>query len=815
MKISLNWLKKYIDIPLSADELIAQLPGVGFDIESVEKQADKYNNFVIGKVLEKQKHPNADKLSLCKVDIGSEVLSVVCGAPNVDAGQTICFAKVGAIIPNGEFELKRAKIRGELSEGMICSAKEMNLGEDHSGIMVLDDRLPIGRPFAEYLGEDDVILDIAITPNRGDLLSHFGVARDIGAIINKKIAIPPVDLNQSADSIDKYISVEIENPDACYRYCGRFVKNVKIMESPGWLKKYLTAVGLRPINNVVDISNFVMMECGQPLHTFDYDKLRTKLDDKALELDLGKAKRKIIIKNSGSLKKFTTLDGKERELRENVLLICDEKGPVALAGIMGGENSEIRDNTTNVFIESAYFDPVVTRLSSKFLGLQTDSSYRFERGVDMSKVDWACNRAAQLIAELGDGEIVSGLIDNYPHKLEQRKIVLDVNYVNKIIGLKYSANEIIELLGKIEIDCIEQKDDKLIFAIPFARYNDLERDIDLIEEIARLHGYEKISGSEYDKLFYDIRDFDNNEYNFVNDLRYYLAGRGFKEIVTNSLVHDSSAKLFNENIINVVNPSSVEMNVMRNNLFVGALETVRNNFNFKSNSLKLFEIGEIFEYSDDTKNLVPHVNERRSLAMILAGEYDYYAYNLKSRYFDIFDLKGELKALLDKLNIDNYKLNYYNYKDFYDFKLEYSFRENVFAAIYSFSKKILDKFDINKPVIIAEIFVHDLIKYSQKEKLYNEISKYPPVLRDLSLVAAKTVKVNEIEEEITKEAGKLLKELKLYDIFEPGDNPDKISYTFSLEYSSDEKTLTDEEINRIQDKVIKKLNKKLNTELRT
>jgi len=273
--------------------------------------------------------------------------------------------------------------------------------------------------------------------------------------------------------------------------------------------------------------------------------------------------------------------------------------------------------------------------------------------------------------------------------------------------------------------------------------------------------------------------------------------------------------MFSENYIKVVNPSNVDMDVMRNNLFIGALDTVRTNFNFKSNSLKLFEIGEIFENSDSQKQLVPHVNERRCLAMILAGEYDYYTPNMKSRYFDIFDLKGELKALLDKLNIDNYELNYYNYKDFYDYKLEYLFKDVVFAAVYSFSKKILDIFDINKPVIIAEIFVQHLIKYSKKEKLYKEISKYPPVLRDISLVAAKTVKVNEIEEEITKEAGSLLKELRLYDIFDMGGETDKISYTFSLEYSSDEKTLTDEEINRVQDKVIKKLNKKLNTELRT
>jgi phenylalanyl-tRNA synthetase beta chain len=810
MKISLNWIKKYIDIELTTEELLKSLTNIGFDIESVENQADKYDKIVIGKVIEKKKHPNADKLSLCNVDIGSEVLSVVCGAPNVDAGQIICFAKVGAIIPNGGFELKKAKIRGEISEGMICSAKELNLGDDHSGIMVLEDKIPIGHPFAEYIGDNDVIIEIAITPNRGDLLSHFGVAREIGAILDKKISSPEITLHETKDNVSDFISVEIKNPEVCYRYCGRLVRNIKLKESPEWLKKYLTAVGLRPINNVVDISNFVMLECGQPLHTFDYDNLTPASSSG------DNVKKKIIVRNAGNLEKFTTLDGKERKLGENILLICDDEKPVALAGIMGGENSEITENTKNVFIESAYFDPVVTRKSSKFLGLQTDSSYRFERGVDLSRVDWACDRSAQLISELGDGEIVSGLIDNYPKKLEVRIIPLNIKYVNKVIGIDFDFQRVTSLLEKIDVHFIEEKEGLFFFEVPFSRYEDLMRDIDIIEEIARLSGYENISGKEYDKLYFDSKEFDNPEFSFLNELRKFLVGRGFKEILTDSLVGEKNSADFNGNLISIINPSSQEMNVLRNNLFIGALKTVRNNFNFKSNSLKLFEIGEIFEFTEDKETLIPHVKEQKCLLITIAGDYDLKSFNQKSRYFDILDLKGELKALLEKLNIDNYKLNYYNYADYYEFKIDYVVANMVIASIYSFSKEILNQYDIEKPVLSCEIFVQNLINFSKSKTIYSEISKFPPVLRDLSLIVPRSVKISQLEEEMKKEGGKLLKKLDLYDIYELTDKEsDSISYTFSLEFSSDEKTLTDDEINEIQERIIKNLNKKLNAELRT
>jgi phenylalanyl-tRNA synthetase beta chain len=801
MKVSLNWLKNYIDVDLPVEKLVDGLIHLGFDIESYENEGDKLKGFVIGKVVERKKHPNADKLSVCKVDIGTgELLNIVCGAPNVNAGQTVCVAQVGAIIPNGEFELKKAKIRGEFSEGMICSEREMNLGDDQSGIMVLEDKLPLGSPFAEYLGSNDVVLDIGITPNRGDLLSHIGVAREVGVLTGNKVKIPEIKLNESKSKTSDFISIEIENPDGCYRYCGRLVKNVKIKPSPDWMQKYLISAGLRPINNIVDITNFVMLECGQPLHAFDYDLIEGK---------------KIVVKDSKDTPSFTTLDGKERKLREDILFICDAKKPVALAGIMGGENSEITEKTKNVFIESAYFDPIRTRKSSKFLSLQTDSSYRFERGIDIDKTPWACSRAAELIAEYGGGEITFGLIDEYPKHIEQKSVGLRLSYLNRIIGIEFEKEQVKELLEKIDIEFIEEKNNTLFFNIPSFRVDDLQREIDLIEEVARIYGYSNIPDSDYDQLYYDTREYDEESTKFISDLRIYLVSRGFKEIITNTLVNEKRGKIFTEKNVQVLNPFSIDMNVVRSNLYLGALEAVKNNFNFKAQSLKLFEVGDVMKYSDAEGNLIPGIEEDKRILLTIAGEYDLESVSQKSRSFDIFDLKGELQVLLEKLHIDNYKLNDYNYSEIFDFSTEFSLSGKVFARIFKFNSKCLKIYDIDKDVYGCEIYLNVLSEFAGGYRKYEEISKYPPVLRDLSIIASKDTKIRDLEEQIKSSSGKLLKKLRLYDIYSiDNEKSGKTSFTFSLEFSSNEKTLTDEEVNRIQDKIVNDLKKKLKAELR-
>jgi phenylalanyl-tRNA synthetase beta chain len=800
MKISLNWLRQYLEINTPIDELVNGLINLGIEVESVENQAENLNKFVIGKVIERKKHPNADKLSVCKVDAGTgEILNIVCGAPNVDAGHTVCVALVGAIVPNGQFEIKKAKLRGEVSEGMICSAKELNLGDDHSGIMVLDTDLPIGTPFGEYLGQNDVIIEIGITPNRGDLLSHLGIAVELGALLNQKVSEPALNINISGGGLKGKIMVEIKNPNGCNRYCGILVNDVTVKESPDWLKSYLTSVGLRPINNIVDITNYVMLECGQPLHAFDYDKIGGK---------------KIIVEDAGDTKKFVTLDGKERELRNDILLICDAEKPVALAGIMGGANSEISDSTKNVFIESAYFNPVLTRKSSKFLGLQTDSSYRFERGVDIDRTEWACKRAAALICELGGGKIVNGFIDEYPAKFEKLVVDLRISQLNRITGIEFTKEQTVELLGKINIPMIREDGEKLYFEIPQSRREDLQREIDLIEEVIRLHGYEKISISEYDKISLDVKEYFDKETDFINNIKKYLVGGRYHEVVSNSLVDEKIVSSFRDDYISLINPSSSNMTVLRTNLYSGLFDIVKANFEHMNNTLRLFEVGNTFSYGKDGK-----VSENKSLLLALAGEYDVESTDIKPRYFDLLDIKAELKALLEKLNIANYNINYYNYKGNFEFQLEYEIKGNIIANISKFSSKFLKKLDIEKPVLVCEIPVltggnFSLYGLSRKKITFNEYSNYPPVIRDLSIACGADVKEAQIEQEIlsTPVEG-LLKKLRLYDIYEMTESGKK-SYTYSLEFRADEKTLTSEEVNKLQEKIVQNLAKKLGAELR-
>jgi phenylalanyl-tRNA synthetase beta chain len=543
-----------------------------------------------------------------------------------------------------------------------------------------------------------------------------------------------------------------------------------------------------------------MLESGQPLHAFDYDLIKGK---------------KIIVKDSKGISSFTTIDSKERKLRDDILLICDSAGPVGLAGIMGGENSEIKDNTVNVFIESAYFDPVLTRKSSKFLGLQTDSSYRFERGVDIENTPHACNRAAQLISDLADGEIIGGLIDVYPGKAEQYSIGLRLEYLNKIIGVEFNRGQVIEILDKIEIKFAEEKDGILYFSIPLFRKEDLLREVDLIEEIARIYGYENIPDAGFDQMYYDIKEYDEKSNRFVNDLRSYFISRGFKEIISDTLVDEKHQKLFSDDYVKILNPFSNEMNVLRSNLYVGGLESVKNNFNFKAHSLKLFEVGDTMRYSESKANLIPGIEEDKRIFLIAAGEYEVESVNKITRSFDIFDLKGELQVLLEKLHIDNFKLNHYNYTELFEYSTDFAIKNKVITRIFKFSDKCLKIFDIDKDVFGCEIFVYELLKNIPDLRSYKEISKFPPVLRDLSVVVDRKIKISEIEEQIVSSSEKLLKKLRLYDVYKFEGDANKNSYTFSIEFSSSEKTLTDEEINRLQQKIIYDLKKKLNAELRT
>lgn len=797
MKFSLNWVKDYIpDLEISSmAELNAKMISAGLDIESIESEGEKFKGFVVGKVVEKSKHPEADKLSVCKVDVGTgDLLNIVCGAPNVEAEQLVCVAKIGAVVPSGGFEIKKAKLRGQLSEGMICSAKELNLSEDHNGIMVLDENAKIGQSFAEYIGADDFIYEIGVTPNRGDLLSHIGIAREIAAAYDLHCKLPEVQLKEENENSHDYIHVAIENTDFCKRFRARVIKDVQVKESPEWLKKKLTAIGLRPRNNIVDITNYIMMETGQPMHAFDYDKIKGK---------------KIIVKTANEGDKFTTLDSKERVLNDKSLMICDAERPLSIAGIMGGENSEITEGTTNVLLETAYFDSVAIRLNAKKLGLSSDASHRFERGTDINMVEYASDRASQFFAELSGGKILCGTVDNYPECFVYREVELEIYNVNRILGLSLTKDEVINLLAKIDIECEGERFEKLVFKIPEFRRNDIESEIDLIEEIARIYGYDNIPMESTFRFSVSESNYNLDYIEFVQKVKNYFYGRGFNEILTSSQQEDAKLQTFGLSPVKIANPGSSEMNSMRVNLYYGMLNVIKNNHNHsgKDIPLKLYETGRVF--LDEGKSF----KEEDKLSIGVCGNYDLKSFDNKDRDFDLFDLKGEVDMFIRSLNIQIKNTSYGET----GIKIKYETKDNYAGELFKVESSLLKSLgiEIEKPVYIAEFNLEALYKAQRKSNVYEPISKFPTVKRDLSFVVEKNVVFKDIKDVILKSGGKLLSGLQLFDIYEDKKLGNNKSLAFSLEFSSFDKTLTDEEINPIIGKIVKNLEKELNVQLRS
>jgi phenylalanyl-tRNA synthetase beta chain len=767
------------------------------DIESIEFESDKFKNFIVAEVISKEKHPDADKLSLCKVNTGSETLNVVCGASNVDAGQKVVLAKIGAVIPNGGFEIKKSKIRGQVSEGMICAEDELGLSDDHSGIMVLNPDAPVGTDFADYSGHNDILIDIGVTPNRGDMLSHFGMAREFAAILNTKIKIPKLEIHPVDEQASDYIKISTENPEYCKRFTGRIVKDVTIKESPGWLKKYLTAIGLRPKNNVVDITNFVMMETGQPLHAFDYDKIRGK---------------EIIVKTAKAGEKFKTLDGKERILNDKSLMVCDAEKPSSIAGIMGGEESEITDDTKNVFIESAYFDPVCIRKNSKALGLISDSSQRFERGVDIDMVEYASGRCAMLIEQLANGKVLKGMVDLYPEKFKDVFVPIRVKRAEEILGINLTEEEITSMLESIEIDFSRKEEDKLIFLIPNWRREDLTREIDLIEEAARLYGYERIPASKDFSM--DISshfDFGEMKLDFLRRIKQHFIGRGFNEIITYSQQDEKKIKFFSDEYVKIENPNSIEMNVMRVNLLYGMLKTMGLNHNLsgKDVSQKLFEAGKVF-FDKDNRFI-----EKNYICFGLSGINDFRSFDVKDREYDVYDLKGEVEMFMNKINIENYDLNYYNVIGD-DCKIaDVLINKVITGSIYRFTEDGGHFVEKEQIAYLAEFDIDELFRNSKKVKQYTEINKYPSVKRDLAFLCPDSLRFDEISRQIYQSGGKILTDVRLFDIYKDEKLGKGIkSIALSLDFVSKEKTLTDEEVNKQIEKIKKALEKNLGLQIR-
>lgn len=793
MKISQYWLKQFVDFKLSPMQFVEKLSMLGLEVESFEELARKYDNFVIGEVVECVKHPNADRLTVCKVNTGKLVQEIICGAPNVATGQKVVVAYVGAVIPNNQhdpegkpFTLERTKIRGIESNGMICSEYELGLGKDASGILVLDSKVKIGISLAKYLNQTDVIYEIGITPNRADCLSHIGVAREIGALVNKKIKLPPVKLKESKTPTNKFAKIEILDKERCPRYSARVLRNVKIAPSPKWLQDILISVGVRPINNIVDVTNYVLMETGHPLHAFDYDKL----------ID-----HKIIVKTAADGDKFITLDGKERMLTSDMLMICDAEKPIAIAGVMGGANTEISDSTVNVLLESAYFNAKNIRRTSKKLDLSTEASYRFERGTDINNTVIAVDRAAQLIQELTGAELLKGAIDAYPKKRKQVVVKARVSRTNSVIGVSLTKSQIISILKKIELHAKSISKDEILVNVPSFR-NDIIEEIDVIEEVARVYGYNNIETKTHASI-----DFSSNvrAEALQNNIREYLIGSGFNEILSVSLQDEETHSLAGKPLVKVLNPVSSEMAVLQSNLVLPALRVVKHNQNHGVKDLRLFEIGNVFNMDvTKEKHLLEAYGEEEKLFMLIAGNISPVSYGVNQRLVDIFDIKGEVSSLLTKFCLDNYRFIYYdNNKTLSEPSIGVEIN-GVYAGFFGKVKKeIADKLDVDENIFICELSISSIRDGWITNRKFKALPKFPSVIRDLAFTV--DIKLPQIAiEDVIKQIGQpLLKSVVLFDMYsgnQTGD--DKKSVAYSLEFQSPDRTLMDEEIDNTLKKII-------------
>jgi len=803
MKISLNWLKDYIDTDLSVEQIDDKLTLAGLEVEGVEHIGSQLPGVVVGKILTCEDHPNADRLKVCTVDIGTEEVSIICGAPNVAAGQTVPVATVGTTLPVTDKEgnhltLRKAKIRGVYSFGMICAEDELGLSNDHSGIMVLDDSFKPGTPFAEVwpLYEDDVF-EIALTPNRPDAASHIGVARDLAAVEDIPLKKPDVPVPGAGSEVPKKLSVEIKNPGKCHRYVAKIIENVTISESPDWLKNRLKAIGLRPVNNVVDATNYVLHEMGQPLHAFDYDRVGNK---------------KIIVQSFDKLTKFTTLDDVEREVPAGGLFICDGEKPVALAGIMGGGNSEIHEGTKTVLLESAYFEPVGIRKTSKALALQTDASYRFERGIDPNITLVAAERCAAIIADIAGGTIVDGYIDEHPNNTKPKKLELRISYLNKVLGTEFKLQDAADILRRLEIEVDIQDDDTIICVVPTFR-PDIEREIDLVEEVARIFDYNKIPAPEFVRYIRPAPlPFLET---FTNKVKTAAQSLGFQEIFSNSLLPEKAAKFADDpkEIITTLNPISRDQALLRPDLLYGFLRSAAWNFNRSSEAVRFFEVGDVFRSSDNGTYL-DGVLEEAHILLGITGLRHVEHWRSKPEQYGFFDLKEAVNGFIKSLDLTNHVIE----RQSDNRTLLYFLDDNQVGSLQKISDDYCKHFEIEYPVYAAEFSLTRLANYLEKqsERTYSEISKFPTIDYDVAFVLDKNIPSGDLENTIRDVAGDRLIGLRVFDVYE-GESigKEKKSIAYRLLFLDKSKTLTISDVEPIIQKITKLADKRFSAKLRS
>jgi phenylalanyl-tRNA synthetase beta chain len=817
VKISYNWIKDYIDTNLEPQELSRILTDIGLEVEGTETFEEirgSLKGMVIGEVLTCGKHPNADKLSVTTVDVGTgNPLNIVCGAPNVAAGQKVVVATIGAELHLGDksFTIQKTKLRGELSEGMICAEDEIGLGANHDGIMVLDSHAEIGMKASEYFNlKTDTIFEIGLTPNRVDASSHFGVARDLAVYFSQFNAVglskPDISAFKAGDN-SFAVKVTVKDTDACRRYSGLTIKDVKISESPKWLQEKLKSIDLNPINNVVDITNFVLHELGQPLHAFDADKLKGG---------------QIVVQKMGKGTKFVTLDEEEHILSDEDLMICDGQDGACLAGIFGGMHSGVTDQTKNIFLESAYFDPVSVRKSAKRHGLSTDSSFRFERGVDPDNVLFALKRAALLIEEIAGGKITSEITDIYPQPIRPVEVEVYFKHIDRLIGKQIDREQIRKIILSLEIDIVKQTEELIVLKVPPFRV-DVTREADVIEEILRIYGYNNIEFSEKVYASWSQTAQPDNE-SMVNKVSDFLASSGFNEIMSNSLTRSSyytDLSTFPVGAcVNMLNPLSNDLNVLRQTLIFNGLEAISYNINRQNSNLRLFEYGRCYQGTGKTNDNYPLAayKEEQRLAVYVTGNRYEAGWNVPEEKVSYFHLKAYCENILEKSGIDPGQLQIKpleQMKDIYSGGLAYCSGKKIVLEIGSILPQILKKFDIEQEVFCAEFHWDILLKMSNLEASFKEMPRFPEVRRDLALLVNEEVEFGKIESIARQNEKNLLNRVLLFDYYKgKGIVEGKKSYGVSFYLQHPEKTLTDKEIDKVMNNLANILVKELDAELR-
>ncbi len=822
MKISYKWLKDLLTFDISAEETAVYLTNCGLEVEGMERFdtiRGGLQGLVIGEVLTCEPHPNSDHLHVTTVEVGREdPLHIVCGAANVAAGQKVVVATVGTTLYNGEesYIIKKSKLRGEFSEGMICAEDEIGLGTNHDGIMVLDDKAVPGTSAASYFHvESDTIFEIGLTPNRCDAISHAGVARDLfAALVQAGVNCSPLILPTALElkplsNVSFRVSIEVENTHDCPRYTGMVFDNVAVKDSPDWLQNKLRSVGIRPINNVVDITQYIMLELGQPLHAFDADKI------------IG---NQVIVKNLPEGTPFVTLDGKELKLSAEDLMICNAEEGMCIAGVYGGLHSGITNNTTRLFLESAYFNPVSVRKTAKRHGLRTDASFRYERGCDPNITVYAIKRAAELIIELTGASIISEIMDYYPNKIEPAQILLDYDLVSKVAGKKIDKQTISNILLLLDMEVHTSGEDQLLVTVPLNKA-DVTRPIDLVEEILRIYGYNNIEIPNTLSYKLDKKEDDDLEFKTQLTISRYLADNGFFEVMNNSLTKSDYAQKFDfipeEETVKLLNPLSSEFNVMRQNLLFSGLENIERNVNNKWTNLRLFEFGKTYHFNPETQkgdDVLTRYQERQEFVMFVTGKEGEDSWNHQASELDLFYLKNMVENILIKVNFPMKKITISLEKEprmFAD-HISYCVGEEELVSMGLLHPTVLKYFGLKKPVYYAEFNWALLLKMIAGQSVqFRQIITYPFVKRDLALVVDHSVNYDTLEKIGYKYGSKWVKRITLFDVYEGDKLPEgKKSYALNFVLQNPEKTLSEEEINKVMNKLIGAYEREVGANLR-